>query len=83
MALTLEQYASYLDTRDDAANARYATYIKFEEIPAAVVREAKRYLIDSIGFVAIDLGSLAKGGAMHQVGAPLSGLDLRFVRRLR
>jgi predicted dinucleotide-binding enzyme len=40
-------------------------------------------LIDSIGFVAIDLGSLAKGGAMHQVGAPLSGLDLHFVRRLR
>src|SRR5579864_5901822 len=40
-------------------------------------------LIDSVGFVAIDLGSLAKGGAMHQVGAPLSGLDLHFVRRLR
>ena len=48
--------------------------------------EAKKIvidLIDSIGFVAIDLGSLAKGGAMHQVGAPLSGLDLHFVRRLR
>jgi 8-hydroxy-5-deazaflavin:NADPH oxidoreductase len=40
-------------------------------------------LIDSIGFVAIDLGSLAQGGAMHQVGAPLSGLDLHFIRRLR
>jgi len=49
-------------------------------------REAKKIvidLIDSIGFVAIDLGSLAKGGAMHQIGAPLSGLDLHFVRRLR
>jgi len=49
-------------------------------------REAKKIvidLIDSIGFVAIDLGSLAKGGVMHQVGAPLSGLDLHFVRRLR
>jgi 8-hydroxy-5-deazaflavin:NADPH oxidoreductase len=48
--------------------------------------EAKKIvidLIDSTGFVAIDLGYLAKGGAMHQVGAPLSGLDLRFVRRLR
>jgi 8-hydroxy-5-deazaflavin:NADPH oxidoreductase len=48
--------------------------------------EAKKIvinLIDSIGFVAIDLGSLAKGGAMHQVGAPLSSLDLRLVRRLR
>jgi 8-hydroxy-5-deazaflavin:NADPH oxidoreductase len=48
--------------------------------------EAKKIvidLIDSIGFEAIDLGSLATGGAMHQVGAPLSGLDLHFVRRLR
>jgi len=40
-------------------------------------------LINSTGLVAIDLGSLATGGAMHEVGAPLSGLDLRFVRRLR
>ena len=40
-------------------------------------------LINSAGFVAIDLGSLATGGAMHEVGAPLSGLDLHFVRRLR
>jgi predicted dinucleotide-binding enzyme len=48
--------------------------------------EAKKIvidLIDRIGFAAIDLGSLAKGGAMHQVGAPLSGLDLHFVQRLR
>jgi 8-hydroxy-5-deazaflavin:NADPH oxidoreductase len=40
-------------------------------------------LINSTGLVAIDLGSLAEGGAMHEVGAPLSGLDLHFVRRLR
>ncbi|HEY1649595.1 MAG TPA: NAD(P)-binding domain-containing protein [Terracidiphilus sp.] len=40
-------------------------------------------LINSAGLVAIDLGSLAAGGAMHEVGAPLSGLDLHFVRRLR
>jgi predicted dinucleotide-binding enzyme len=49
-------------------------------------REAKEKvieLINGIGFIAIDLGSLAVGGAMHQVGAPLSGLDLHFVRRLR
>jgi 8-hydroxy-5-deazaflavin:NADPH oxidoreductase len=48
--------------------------------------EAKKLvieLINGIGFVAIDLGSLVKGGAMHEVGAPLSGLDLHFVRRLR
>jgi predicted dinucleotide-binding enzyme len=40
-------------------------------------------LINSTGLVAIDLGSLAVGGAMHEIGAPLSGLDLHFVRRLR
>ena len=40
-------------------------------------------LINGVGFVAIDLGSLKPGGAMHEVGAPLSGLDLHFVRRLR
>jgi predicted dinucleotide-binding enzyme len=40
-------------------------------------------LINSVGFVAIDLGSLKTGGAMHEVGAALSGLDLHFVRRLR
>jgi predicted dinucleotide-binding enzyme len=48
--------------------------------------EAKQLVIDlvnSTGLVAIDLGSLAAGGAMHEVGAPLSGLELHFVRRLR
>ncbi|WP_375510902.1 NADPH-dependent F420 reductase [uncultured Nostoc sp.] len=49
-------------------------------------QEAKQMvmeLINSTGLVAVDLGSLATGGAMHEVGAPLSGLDLHFVRRLR
>ena len=48
--------------------------------------EAKYQVIDMLndaGFAAIDLGSLAVGGAMQQVGAPLSGLDLHFVRRIR
>lgn len=48
--------------------------------------EAKRLvseLINSVGFAAVDLGSLRTGGAMHEVGAPLSGLELHFVRRLR
>jgi predicted dinucleotide-binding enzyme len=40
-------------------------------------------LINSTGFVAIDLGSLITGGAMHEVGAPLSGLELHFVQGLR
>jgi predicted dinucleotide-binding enzyme len=48
--------------------------------------EAKRVvidLLDSLGFAAIDLGSLATGGALHEVGAPLSGVDLHFIQRLR
>ncbi|XYD11923.1 NAD(P)-binding domain-containing protein (plasmid) [Methylobacterium sp. NMS12] len=40
-------------------------------------------LIDGLGFAAVDLGTLAIGGAMHEVGAPLSGLDLHLIRRLR
>jgi 8-hydroxy-5-deazaflavin:NADPH oxidoreductase len=48
--------------------------------------EAKKLvleLINSTGLVAIDLGSLALGDAMHDVGGPLSGLEFHFVRRLR
>jgi 8-hydroxy-5-deazaflavin:NADPH oxidoreductase len=40
-------------------------------------------LINSTGLVAIDLGSLAMGDAMHDVGGPLSGIEFHFVRRLR
>jgi predicted dinucleotide-binding enzyme len=40
-------------------------------------------LVNSTGLVAIDLGSLAIGGAMHDVGGPLSGMEFHFVRRLR
>ena len=40
-------------------------------------------LVNSTGLVAIDLGSLAIGGAMYEVGAPLSGIEFHFVRRLR
>jgi hypothetical protein len=40
-------------------------------------------LINSTGLVAIDLGSLAIGGAMHEVGAPLSAVEFHFVQRLR
>jgi predicted dinucleotide-binding enzyme len=39
-------------------------------------------LIDSTGLVAIDLGSLAEGGAMQQLGGPLSAVELHFVRRM-
>jgi 8-hydroxy-5-deazaflavin:NADPH oxidoreductase len=40
-------------------------------------------LINNTGLVAIDLGSLAMGDAMHDVGGPLSGIEFHFVRRLR
>jgi 8-hydroxy-5-deazaflavin:NADPH oxidoreductase len=49
-------------------------------------QEAKRVVLDllnQVGFAGIDLGSLATGGAMHEMGAPLSGEELHFVRRLR
>jgi 8-hydroxy-5-deazaflavin:NADPH oxidoreductase len=39
-------------------------------------------LIDSTGLVAIDLGPLANGDALHDVGGPLSGIEFHFVRRL-
>jgi 8-hydroxy-5-deazaflavin:NADPH oxidoreductase len=48
--------------------------------------EAKRFVINLLndaGFVALDLGSLAIGGAMHEVGAPLSGIEFHFVQRMR
>lgn len=46
-------------------------------------QEAKRVvidLLDSLGFKAIDLGSLAHGGALHDVGAPLSALSCTSLR---
>ncbi len=48
-------------------------------------REAKAQvveLIDSTGLVALDLGSLAEGGVMQQLGGPLSAVELHFVRRV-
>jgi len=48
--------------------------------------EAKRVVIDLLngaGFAALDLGSLATGGVLHEVGAPLSGVELHFVQRMR
>jgi 8-hydroxy-5-deazaflavin:NADPH oxidoreductase len=40
-------------------------------------------LINSTGLVAIDLGPLRTGGAMQEIGAPLSGIEFHFVQRLR
>jgi predicted dinucleotide-binding enzyme len=40
-------------------------------------------LINSTGLVAIDLGPLRTGGAMQELGAPLSGIEFHFVQRLQ
>ncbi len=45
-------------------------------------KETVSDLIDSTGLAAIDLGSLKTGGAMHEIGAPLSAVELHFVRAL-
>jgi len=39
-------------------------------------------LINSTGLVAIDLGPLRTGGAMQELGAPLSGIEFHFVQCL-
>ena len=39
-------------------------------------------LIDQIGFEATDLGSLAIGGRLQQLGGPLAGIRLTFIERL-
>ena len=47
---------------------------------------AKRVVMDMLsgaGFAPVDLGSLRGGGALHEVGAPLSGLELHLKRQLR
>lgn len=40
-------------------------------------------LLEQVGFASIDLGSLAGGGAMFQLGAPLSGIELHYIQRVR
>lgn len=46
-------------------------------------KEIVKSLLDSLGFAPVDLGSLAVGGALCQIGGPLSGLHLRLMKRVR
>src|SRR5258708_4590961 len=39
-------------------------------------KQTIKSLIESFGFVAIDLGGLATGGRLQQAGGPLAGRDL-------
>jgi predicted dinucleotide-binding enzyme len=76
------QQAVFISSNDADASAEVAavaTQLGFAPVELGRLAQGG----NSTGLVAIDLGSLAKGGAMHEVGAPLSGLDLHFVRRLR
>jgi len=46
--------------------------------------EAKKPLYDLIeefGFTCVDLGSLAVGGRLQQLGGPLAGIRLNFIER--
>src|SRR5580700_2716288 len=38
-------------------------------------------LIEQVGFSCVDLGSLAIGGRLHQLGGPLAGIRLTFTER--
>jgi predicted dinucleotide-binding enzyme len=38
-------------------------------------------LIEQAGFVCVDLGSLATGGRLQQLGGPLAGIRLNYVER--
>ena len=47
--------------------------------------EAKKLLhdlIEQVGFCCVDLGTLAIGGRLQQVGGPLAGIRLTFNERL-
>ena len=39
-------------------------------------------LIEEFGFTSVDLGSLAVGGRLQQIGGPLAGIRLNFIERL-
>jgi 2-methylcitrate dehydratase len=56
-----------------ATLARYATALKYDDLPAEVVREAKRYMIDSIGCglggFAADASQIANGLAENAISA--------------
>ncbi len=62
-----------MDKNTDAL-ARYATQLKFEDLPAAVVHETKRKLIDALGcaLAAVDAEScrIARAIARRSVGNP-------------
>lgn len=45
------------------------------------VKKPLHDLVEGIGFTCVDLGSLAIGGRLQQLGGPLAGIRLNFVER--
>jgi 8-hydroxy-5-deazaflavin:NADPH oxidoreductase len=46
-------------------------------------KDELRAIVETIGFACIDVGSLAEGGRLQQLGGPLSALNLTLVEKLQ
>lgn len=71
VANTLE--AALLGSDPQASGGRRVVFVSGDDVDA---KTAAMSLFEDAGFAAIDLGGLATGGRMQQVGAPPAGLDL-------
>lgn len=61
-----------------SAKPQTALFISGDDAEA---KKPVQALIDQVGFTCIDLGSLAVGGRLHQLGGPLGGIRLTFNER--
>jgi predicted dinucleotide-binding enzyme len=68
--------ASLLASARATAAGRRVMFLSGDDADARAVVSA---LIDDIGYAPVDLGRLASGSALQQLGGPLAGLDLRLV----
>jgi hypothetical protein len=65
--------AAVLASDPHEAGGRRVIFLSGDEAEA---KSAVRALFEDAGFAAIDLGGLAGGGAMQQIGGPLAGVNL-------
>jgi predicted dinucleotide-binding enzyme len=61
-----------------ASKPRTALFISGDD---ADVKKSLSDQVEEIGFACVDLGSLAVGGRLQQLGGPLAGIRLNFVER--
>jgi predicted dinucleotide-binding enzyme len=61
------------------SKARTVLFVSGDDVEAKMPLHG---LIEQFGFQALDLGSLATGGRLQQLGGPLAGLRLTFNERL-